>query len=166
MVQFIESTFTDKEKADVMVGTEELKYVAGSEHKSVTFIHLNEKVDTLLLTKLLSILKIEDTSSTFQSYVDWTTEDNQLPLINELIEHNNTKLIFVNYDKDNDNLYYGETSTKHLQEIIEQAKKQKEQEIIDLLDRLNPEEQMEFLHILEDMFIVESLIKAEKAKEQ
>ena len=128
MVKFIESTFTDKEKADIMVGTEKLKYGDGSEHKSVTFIHLNQKVDNFLLTQLLSTLKLADAPSTFQSYVDWTIEDNQLPLINELIEQNNTKLMFVNYDKDNDNLYYGETSTKHLQEIIEEAKKQKEQE--------------------------------------
>ena len=165
MTKIIEITFADKETEDVVVGTEDVKYSEGSNTKSTTFIHLNSQVDRLLLKELLPSLKPFEDSSTFQPYVDWTKEEDQVSQIKELIEKDNTTFIFVDYDKDKDMLYYEETGIEILQELYNETT-QEDQEIKDLLNKLNLEEQVEFLHILKDMAIVESLIEAEKAKEQ
>ena len=165
MTKIIGITFADKETEDVVVGTEELTYVEGFKHKSITFIHLNSQVDKLLLNELLSNLKLSESSSTFQPYVDWAKEEDQTPQLKELIENDNTTFIFVDYDKVKDVLYYEETSVETLQEFYNEIT-QEEQKIKDMLDKLTTEEQVEFLHILKDMAIVESLIEAEKAKEQ
>ena len=177
MTTFTKKEFNIENKSNIIVGSELVKYNFCLFDREVTndnkiFLHLNKRVEQLLLSKLLEELNIPVMSKyggwstmtgvdnpyrlnqEFTPYVD-LTKDTTVQKIKELAYTSNAEFLIVDYNVREDNLYYYEVSPEYLKAFIWQLEKRKKQQdefnqhLKNVSKNLNEEERKELEKLIE-----------------
>lgn len=177
MTTFTKKEFNIENKSNIIVGSELVKYNFCLFDREVTndnkiFLHLNKRVEQLLLSKLLEELNVPVMSKyggwatmtgvdnpyrlnqEFTPYVDLTKETT-VQKIKELAYTSNAEFLIVDYDLRKDILYYNEVSSQHLKLFISELEKRKQEQeefnkhIENISKKLNEEERNELAKLIE-----------------
>lgn len=177
MTTFTATEFKLSNKNNIIVGSELVKHNFCIFDREITndntiFLHLNKKIETLLLSKLLEELNIPVMSKSggwatmkgvdnpyrlnqeFTPYVDLTKETT-LNKIKEIVYQKDAEFIVVDYDLQKDILYYNEVSSQYLKLFISELEERKQEQeefnkhIENISKKLNEEERKELAKLIE-----------------